>query len=70
MNIKDRIRFLQLFLVAVAIAFIFLLPTGIVQAVTNQPIGNNKLLVSVEWLHFFYRIECDNRIHHWCTNAW
>ena len=48
MNIKDRIRLSRLFLVAVAIAFFFLLPTGIVQAVTNQPIGNNKLLVSVK----------------------
>jgi hypothetical protein len=46
MNIKEHIRLSWLFLVAVAIAFFFLLPTGIVQAVTNQSIGNNKQISS------------------------
>jgi len=31
--------------VAVAISFFFLLPTGIVQAVTNQSIGKKKLIL-------------------------
>ena len=37
-------------LVAVAIAFFFLLPTGIVQAVTNQSIGRSKHSSSIEWV--------------------
>lgn len=34
-----RIFFLVFNIVAVAIAFVFVLPTGIVQAITNQTIG-------------------------------
>jgi uncharacterized protein (UPF0333 family) len=40
-----------LLIVAVAIAFFFVLPTGIVQAVTNQSIGKDDSLLDPHRTH-------------------
>ena len=46
---KNMIKFDKFDIVAVGIAFIFVLPTGIVQAVTNQSIGKQTSLSEIRF---------------------
>lgn len=61
-NTSSFINFVfYVYLVAVAIAFVFVLPTGIVQAVTNQSIGNQALFtiqILFKINDYLFRIEC------------